>query len=63
MGKVCRIGKNTVETTIKGAFQEIKLMRDGKIPERTMDDLYKNIAKWKSEAMNVQSHSNKALRG
>lgn len=63
MNKDCRIGKNTVVTSIKGSFQEIKLMRDGKMPERSMEDLYKNIAKWKSEATNVQSHSNKALRG
>ena len=63
MNKDCRIGKNTIATSIKGSFQEIKLMRNGKMPERSMEDLYKNIAKWKSEATNVQSHSNKALRG
>ena len=44
MGKSCRIGKNTVATSIKGSFEEIKLMRVGRIPERSMEDLYKNIA-------------------
>ena len=63
MKRDCRIGKNTVATSIKGSFEEVKLMREGKVPERTMEDLYRNIAKWKSEVMNVQSHSNKVLRG
>ena len=63
MERDCRIGKNTVATSIKGSFEEVKLMRNGKMPERTMEDLYRSITKWKSEAMNVQSHSNKALRG
>ena len=39
-----------IEKSIKGSFEEIKLMREGKVPERTMEDLYKQIEKWKSVA-------------
>lgn len=61
MAKICNIGKSTVKASIKGSFDDVKLMREGKMPERTMNDLYKNIEKWKSEVINVQSHSNKTL--
>ena len=50
--KKCRIGKNTVETSIKNSFEEIRLMRSGKMPERTMKDLYRDISKWLSSTKN-----------
>lgn len=37
----------TVEESIKQSFKEIKLMREGKKQKNTLDDLWKNIAKWR----------------
>ena len=37
----------SIEESIRESFKEIKLMREGKKKKNTLDDLWKNIAKWR----------------
>ena len=39
----------SVKTSLKQSLKEVKLMRDGRIPERSLDDLFANIEKWTNE--------------
>lgn len=39
----------TVKESLAQSLKEVKLMREGKIPERSLDDLFKNIEKWTNE--------------
>ena len=39
----------TIEESIIEACKEVSLMRAGKIPKRSLDDLFSNIEKWSKE--------------
>ncbi len=39
----------TIEESIRESFKEIKLMREGKKPKKSIDDLWIKIAKWSED--------------
>lgn len=39
----------SVKESFSQSLKEVKLMREGKLPERYLDDLFKNIDKWINE--------------
>lgn len=43
----------SVEESIRESFKEIKLMREGKKPKRSINELWAKIDEWKKEENNV----------
>ena len=39
----------SVKESLASSLKEVKLMQEGKIPKRSLDDLFKNIDKWANE--------------
>lgn len=39
----------SVKTSLKQSLKEVKSIRNGKTPERSLDDLFANIEKWTNE--------------
>jgi len=39
----------TVSESLIESCKEVKLMREGKLPKHSLQDLWKNIEKWKSD--------------
>lgn len=53
----------TISESIMQSCKEVKNMREGKIPKRSLNDLFTNIEKWsKEEKINVRSNPNRAVR-
>jgi hypothetical protein len=42
----------SVKESITESFKEVKLMREGKKPKNSLDDLWKNIKQWEDENNN-----------
>lgn len=45
----------TVADSITQSCREVRKMRDSKIPERSLDQLFSDIEKWRSLSQNVLS--------
>lgn len=39
----------TIEESIIQASKEVRLMRDGKLPKKSLNDLFEKIEMWKNE--------------
>lgn len=50
MDKEVYVQPHDVHKSINESFKQVKLMREGKMKKNSLEDLFKNIEKWKSES-------------
>ena len=51
----------TISESITESLKEMKLMRDGSIPKRSLNDLWTNLDRWEKDIENVRGNTDKPL--